>query len=43
VTFDFTKGFLKRLKKLPGRVQSRTLQALDLLARDERYSGTRRK
>ncbi|MDT0632792.1 hypothetical protein RQM47_12585 [Rubrivirga sp. S365] len=37
MTFDFTKGYLKRLQKLPGHVQTRTLKALDRLDQDERY------
>lgn len=37
MTFDFTKGYLKRFKKLPHHAQKRALKALDLLAHDERY------
>lgn len=37
MTFDFTKGYLKRLQRLPKHVQKRSLKALELLERDPRY------
>ena len=37
MTFEFTKGYLKRLKKLPDHAQARTLKALDLLEQDARH------
>ena len=37
MTFDFTKDYVKRLRKLPGHAQKRAIKALDLLDQDERY------
>jgi mRNA-degrading endonuclease RelE of RelBE toxin-antitoxin system len=39
VTSRFTKGYLKRLKRLPAHIQKRVLKTLDLLDADERYPG----
>ncbi len=37
MTSRFTKGYLKRLRRLPSHVQRRSLKTLDLLDADERY------
>lgn len=37
MTFRFTSGYLKRLRRLPDHVQKRALKTLDLLDGDERH------
>ena len=37
MTSRFTKGYLKRLRRLPGHVKERAVKALELLEQDERY------
>lgn len=37
MTFAFTKGYVKRLKRLPADVRTRSLKSLELLEADPRY------